>query len=174
MARTSSHDWVKVQALMEANMTEKGLTSEAVYRLVTEEEQLSKEGYSSFQVALSNAIRAGHVTGFESKKGAGGGYFRAGEVPKSEGKSSLPSFPTKTLSIGGVEVKIKASGLSVKHNGQSFSKLSHAEGFRKVAELLVTAGSEDARTAQDLVALIEDNVSQVERALAALSAPAGE
>jgi hypothetical protein len=171
MARTSQWNWENVQVIIQANMTAKGLTSKDIYCLVVpDESKRTKENYSSFQVGLSNALRDGKLTGFETKKGVGGGLFRAGEVPKSEKGSDFPSFPTKTIKVGGVEMKIKAGGVSLKHNGATFSKLSHADGFRKAAELLVLDGAEEARSLEDLVALVEDNMSKVQAALSSLTA----
>ena len=174
MARTSKYfnesGIVRIQALMEENMTATGLTSRAVYKLVVPDEHRTEEDYNSFQVALSNAVRDGKIAGFESKKGATGGYFRAGEVPKASGSEKFNSFPTKTIKVGNLEVKIKSSGVNIKHDGKTYSKLGLSEGLTKAAELLVLEGAEDARSVEDLCALVEDNVARVIAALQAAPA----
>ena len=170
MARTSKWNFEEIQATIDKHMTEAGLKSREVYSLVVPEPQRTEEEYKSFQVALSNALADGKLVGFETKKGATGGLFRAGQVPKSEGKSSFPSFPTKTVKVGSVEMKIKASGVTIKHDGKTYSKLPLREGLSRAAELLVTEGSEDARSLEDLCALVEDNVAKVVAALSAAPA----
>jgi hypothetical protein len=141
MSKMNSLDWSVVQSsLVDLAKGQPGVTSELVFNTVKSTLGLEDKDKSSFQAALSAAMRDGRVSGFAGRRGKGGGLFPSDKLPS---KSVGPAEGPKVVQLGGsLTMKVKKSGVTLKNGDDVISTSSLGSALSKASEVLASEGME--------------------------------
>ena len=172
MSKMNSLDWSVVQTAM-GNLVngQPGVTSKVVFNAVKGDLGLEDKDMSSFQAALSAAMKDGRVPGYAGARGKGGGLFPADKLPQ---RTAAPVAAPKVVQLGGsVTMKIKKSGVSLKNGdevvpvttlGTALGKASDilaSEGLVTEADKLIALNTSLAEKQANIARLIEEKINAI-------------